>query len=63
MVCGPWGNPRHGRGPQDQVTALGNRGTEDPYIETGLSKWFEHPAIDHMWNIFKYQFTAAHTAL
>ena len=29
MISGPWVNPRHGRGPQDQVIALANRGTEE----------------------------------
>ena len=28
VISGPWVNPRHGRGPRDQVTALANRGTE-----------------------------------
>ena len=27
VISGPWVNPRHGRGPRDQVTALANRGT------------------------------------
>ena len=27
VVSGPWVNPRHGRGPRYQVTALANRGT------------------------------------
>ena len=32
MVCGPWANPRHGRGPQDPVTALANLRTVIPWI-------------------------------
>ena len=28
MIDGPWVNPRHGRGPRDQVTSLGKRGTK-----------------------------------
>ena len=27
VINGPWVNPRHGRGPQDQVTALAKSGT------------------------------------
>ena len=27
VVSGPWVNPRHGRGPRDQITALAKRGT------------------------------------
>ena len=30
VFIGPWVNPRHGRGPRDQVTALAKRGTEAP---------------------------------
>ena len=33
------------------------------YFETGLSKWFERPAVEHTWKISKSYFTAAHTAL
>ena len=34
VISGPWVNPRHGRGPRYQVTALVNRGTESsPYKE------------------------------
>ena len=33
------------------------------YSETGLSKWFERPAVEHTWKISKSHFTAAHTAL
>ena len=32
------------------------------YFETGLSKWFERPAVEHTWKISKSHFTAAHTA-
>ena len=32
MISGPWVNPRHGRGPRYQVTALANCGTERRYL-------------------------------
>ena len=39
VVCGPWVNPRHGRGPQALVAALTNRGTEVLYIHKILPQW------------------------
>ena len=32
-------------------------------FETCLSKWFEHPAVENMWQVFKSNFTDAHNAL
>ena len=29
--------------------------------ETGLSKWFGRPSVEHMWHILKTHFTTAHT--
>ena len=36
---------------------------KNQYCETGLSKWFQRPAVEHTWNIFKTQCKASHTAL
>ena len=32
VISSPWVNPRHRRGPRDQVTALANRGTEEEHM-------------------------------
>ena len=32
-------------------------------FETGIIKWFMHPAGEHTWQISRYHFTAAHNAL
>ena len=32
LVCSPWVNPRHGRGPRSSVAAIANRGTSQPSI-------------------------------
>ena len=32
-------------------------------FETGLSKWFERPVVEHTWHIFKSHFTDFHNSL
>ena len=43
MVSGPWVNPHHGRGPQDQVTALANRRTGVLDLARNVSKCYQPP--------------------
>ena len=43
MIVGTWVSPRHGRGPQDQVTTLAKRGTNMRYankLSVKLMYWF-----------------------
>ena len=49
---------------QAQIFAIGVemiQNTQD--FETGLSKWFKHPAVEHTWHVFLNHFTAAHNTL
>ena len=49
VISGPW-EPRHGRGPRYQVTALANRGTDD-YILTKHEGNYSIKGCDKMYRI------------
>ena len=45
VISGLWVNPRHGRGPRDQVAVLTNHGTETLYDSINDMKYFRTVCI------------------